>query len=115
MGANLISLERAQCIVAEHVRALPVEAVALDRADGRILAEDVRSDMDYPPFDKAMMHGFAVRTADFADGSARLRIIDEVAAGDPGSGNQVCTPGMSHLPLPGPSFYRNVARFQSRN
>lgn len=82
MSANLILLQRAQRIVAEHVRPLPIETIPLDLALGRILAKDVRSDMDYPPFDKAMMDGFAVRRADFADGLATLQVLSEIAAGD---------------------------------
>jgi len=41
-----------------------VEEVALDRAHGRILAADIRSDVDVPGFDRSNMDGFAVRAAD---------------------------------------------------
>lgn len=103
MSANLIPLQRAQRIVAEHVRPLPIETVPLDLALGRILAEDIRSDMDYPPFDKAMMDGYAVRTADFADGTATLEVLSEVAAGDiPGPTIQPgqATPISTGAPVP---------------
>jgi molybdopterin molybdotransferase len=45
------------------------------------LAEQISSDRDYPPFDKAVMDGFAVRAADVAKGGATLRVIDTIAAG----------------------------------
>jgi putative molybdopterin biosynthesis protein len=43
---------------------LAVEAVALDTALGRVLAEDVRARVDVPGFDRANMDGFAVRSED---------------------------------------------------
>src|SRR5205085_5069007 len=67
-------------ILAE-VRRLPAARVALETALGLVLAEDVVSDLDSPPFDKALMDGYAVRAADVADGRATLKIIDEVTAG----------------------------------
>jgi molybdopterin molybdotransferase len=47
---------------------------------GLILAEGVASDLDMPPYDKAMMDGYAVRSADVA-GQKALQIIEEVTAG----------------------------------
>jgi putative molybdopterin biosynthesis protein len=41
-----------------------VEDVALAEALGRVLAEDVRADVDVPGFDRSNMDGFAVRAAD---------------------------------------------------
>src|SRR5260370_13172910 len=48
---------------------------------GLVLAEDVASDIDMPPFDKALMDGFAVRCADLPEGQAVLTLIEEVTAG----------------------------------
>jgi molybdopterin molybdotransferase len=48
---------------------------------GRVLAEDVASDLDMPPFDKAMMDGYAVRAADLANGPIVLEVIEEITAG----------------------------------
>jgi molybdenum cofactor synthesis domain-containing protein len=44
--------------------ARPPEAVALDAARGRILAEEIRADRDSPAFDYSAMDGYAVRAAD---------------------------------------------------
>lgn len=41
-----------------------VELVPLERAHGRVLAEDVRAAIDVPGFDRSNMDGFAVRAAD---------------------------------------------------
>ena len=52
----------------------------LDEAAGRIAAEEGRSAVDLPPFDRSAMDGYAVRSADTGDGS--LRLVGEVAAGE---------------------------------
>ena len=41
-----------------------VETVALEAALGRVLAEDVRSEVDVPGFDRSNMDGFAVQASD---------------------------------------------------
>jgi molybdopterin molybdotransferase len=68
-------------------RELGSEHVALAEALGRVLAEDVRSDLDLPPFPKSAMDGFAVHLEDFAElkpgESARLRQLGEARAGEP--------------------------------
>src|SRR5207253_9346190 len=48
---------------------------------GLVLAEDISSDIDMPPFDKALMDGFAVRCADLLEGHAVLTVVEEVTAG----------------------------------
>jgi molybdopterin molybdotransferase len=55
--------------------------VPLADALGLALAEDVASDIDSPPHDKATVDGYAVVAADLADGSAELSILEEVTAG----------------------------------
>lgn len=62
-----------------------VTHVPLEQAVGRVLARDVASDVDLPPFEKSAMDGFAVRSADFhgRDGPLRLRKIGESRAGAP--------------------------------
>ncbi len=60
---------------------LGVETVALEAALGRVLAEDVRSDVDVPGFDRSNMDGFAVHAADTFGASeerpVRLRLNPE--------------------------------------
>jgi molybdopterin molybdotransferase len=48
---------------------------------GQVLAEDVVSDIDMPPFDKSLMDGYAVRSADLSDGKALLTVVEELTAG----------------------------------
>jgi molybdopterin molybdotransferase len=46
-----------------------------------VLAEDVASDLDMPPFDKSLMDGYALRSNDLKDGRAILTVIEEITAG----------------------------------
>ena len=62
---------------------LPEEMVALDAAYHRVLARDVAALRTQPPQAMSAMDGYAVRAADAADLTARLKVIGEVAAGRP--------------------------------
>lgn len=78
----MLSVAEAQALIYEQVRPLPLRAVSLkESALGLVLAEDVASDIDSPPFDKSMMDGYAVRSADLSQGTATLEVIEEVSAG----------------------------------
>src|SRR5215213_8830199 len=77
----MIPVEEAIKIVLEKAAPLPVEGVALADALGRVLAEDVAADSDLPPFDRAQMDGYAVRSEDLRGTPARLRVAGEAAAG----------------------------------
>ena len=57
------------------------ESVCLTEASNRILAEDIIADTDLPPFDRAQMDGYAVRSDEVAKTPVRLRIAGESAAG----------------------------------
>jgi len=77
----MIPVEEALEIVLREAPALPFEEVALDDALSRVLAEDVASDSDLPPFDRAAMDGYALRAEDVAAAPAALEVIGEVRAG----------------------------------
>src|SRR5262249_6194050 len=78
---QMITVDQAVDIVLGKIAPLGAEEVDLDSAPGRILAQDVRADLDLPPFDRARMDGFAVRSADVSIAPAKLHVIGEVAAG----------------------------------
>jgi molybdopterin molybdotransferase len=78
----MISVAEAQTIVLQHVRPLPPERIGLGPAAlGLVLAEDILSDIAMPPYDKAMMDGYAVRSIDLPQGKGTLTVIEEVTAG----------------------------------
>lgn len=69
--------------ILDHCQALAPELLPVSPAAlGRIVAETVVSDLDMPPFDKAMMDGYAVRSADLPEGRGRLLVIEEITAGN---------------------------------
>jgi molybdopterin molybdotransferase len=62
-----------------------VEQVDTLEANGRVLAEDLASQLDVPGADNTQMDGYAVRAADCADGAARLKVAQRIPAGHVGS------------------------------
>ncbi len=81
----------------------PTEHVPLESAAGRILAETIHADRDYPPFPRATRDGFAVRAADVAAVPATLQVIGEVKAGSEFAGAidaGQCVSIMTGAPVP---------------
>jgi len=99
----VISVSEAVALVRGACVAGRVEKTPLAEAFGRVLAEDVVSDVDWPPFDTSAMDGYAVRVSDAGAGRPLAERNGLVAAGDlPPSG---LMPGeavrvMTGAPLP---------------
>lgn len=74
----MISFAEAYSIVTTNLPLMPTETVDIHFSMGRVLAADISSDMDMPPFDKAAVDGYACRMADL---DAPLRLIELIAAG----------------------------------
>jgi molybdopterin molybdotransferase len=77
--SELISIDEAQGRVLDAVRPLATEEVPLAEALGRVVAEEVESPIDVPPFDSSAMDGYAV----VAGPGAELEVVDESRAGRP--------------------------------
>ncbi len=103
----MISVDEALAEILSHVRPLDAERVQVLDALGRVLAEEIVSDIDIPPFDNSAMDGYAVRAADIAgaapESPVRLRVAGSVAAGyvaeqrvEPGTAIRI----MTGAPLP---------------
>jgi molybdopterin molybdotransferase len=60
-------------------RVPPAESVALEAAAGRVLAEAIAADRDYPALARSVRDGYAVRAADLP---GALEVIGEVRAGE---------------------------------
>jgi molybdopterin molybdotransferase len=98
-GPSLLNVDDARAIVLCQARPLPPAPAALGAAAaGLVLAEDVAADADSPPYDKALMDGYAVRCADLPDGRAVLRVLEEIPAGrtptrpvTPGAASRIMT------------------------
>jgi molybdopterin molybdotransferase len=78
----VIPVDAALAAVLEATPTLPAEEAPLGEAAGRVLAEPVRADMDMPPFDRAAMDGYALRSADVAARPATLALVGRVRAGE---------------------------------
>src|SRR5581483_103553 len=77
----MLSVTDAVQHILNTVQALSPELLPLDEVCGLVLAADVLSGIDSPPFDKALMDGYAVRSVDVASGNARLKVIEQITAG----------------------------------
>jgi molybdopterin molybdotransferase len=79
-----LSFDEARAIVSRIARGqrLPSESLALARAHGRVLAQDVVAPIALPPFDNSAMDGFAVRHGDLAaEADTALHLVGEQFAG----------------------------------
>lgn len=81
--SKALEFEEARRMVLDVVRSLGVkrdaESVAFEEAHGRVLAEAVRADRDYPALRRSLRDGFAVKCEDVP---GTLRIRGEVRAGE---------------------------------
>jgi molybdopterin molybdotransferase len=81
----LLSVKEAQYRLLERFPVLPVEQSPLSMAVGRVLAEEIRSPIDLPPFTNSGMDGFAVRAADLSgaepESPVTLPVVADVPAG----------------------------------
>lgn len=81
---TVVSFEDARHFVEQHattVRASRTENINLLHAGGRVLAESIKADRDFPPFRRAARDGFAVRAADVAQVPRTLKVVGEIRAG----------------------------------
>lgn len=103
----MISVDEALAEILSHVHPLEPERVSILEALGRVLAEEIVSDTNIPPFDNSGMDGYAVRAVDVAAvtpaSPVRLAVIGSVAAGyvagmrvEPGTAVRI----MTGAPLP---------------
>jgi molybdopterin molybdotransferase len=61
---TLVPLEDAVKTVLSYAKRTEIEEIRFDEAFGRVLAEDVLSPINSPPFDRAAMDGYAIRGED---------------------------------------------------
>ncbi|MHB8901105.1 MAG: molybdopterin molybdotransferase MoeA [Thermoguttaceae bacterium] len=109
----MVSAEDALRLVLETAWQLPAEQRSLDTSAGLVLAEPIRADRDQPPFDRAMMDGYAV--AEHAAGR-RLPLAGRVAAGQadsPSLAEGRCVEIMTGAPCP-PGTWAVVAKEEIR-
>lgn len=96
----MILFDESYKIVMQNAYSLPTERVSFTDSLGRILAEDVVSDIEMPPFDKSAMDGYACRSEDVTN---PLEIIEVIPAGktpEKKIGKNQCANIMTGAPIP---------------
>ncbi|MEM1662348.1 MAG: molybdopterin biosynthesis protein [Desulfurococcaceae archaeon] len=84
---RLVDLEEIEPIIEKYVKIEPlgVEEVKLIEALGRVLAEDIYAPIDYPPFDRSIVDGYAIRSIDVSNADelnpVKLRVTGSVHPG----------------------------------
>ncbi len=105
---NVLTRDEAAARFEAHLRLAPVgsETVPLAASRGRVLAEDVVSDVDVPAFDRSNVDGFALQAADtvgaMEESRRRVRLNAEVLSPGvkpqtevaPGTATTIATGGM---------------------
>lgn len=74
----MILFEEAYDIVINSTVQIHTENCSLPNALGKVLAQDVHSDMNMPPFNKSAMDGYACRTLDMYN---ELEVVEIIPAG----------------------------------
>jgi len=82
----MISVEEAVKIIRTSVEGKKVETVNVKDAYGRILAEDIYSNCDLPPFRASIKDGYAVLAS---DGKGKRKVLGGVKAGTAVSRNNI--------------------------
>ena len=78
---TLISFQEAYDLVMSAATDFGIESVSLQDAIGRVLAEDIYTDRDYPPFNRATKDGIAINYIAVENGRSKFEIKGVVAAG----------------------------------
>ena len=84
--SKLDSLKDALKLIENNQKVMDYEEIPLKDAHKRVLAEDIISFHDSPPFDKSAMDGFALKGVNTFGASQsnpkHLKIVDSIGAGD---------------------------------
>jgi molybdopterin molybdotransferase len=81
----LLSVDDALIQLLENFSSVDTELVSLSEAAGRVISEQIRSDIDLPLFTNSSMDGFALRSQDIqgidSENSITLAVIEDIPAG----------------------------------
>jgi len=78
----MISVETALDLILENKLSLKKVAVPFEEAFGRVLAEDLIADRDFPPYDRVTMDGIAIDFTAYLNGTRAFKIQEMQGAGD---------------------------------
>lgn len=83
MKDQLITVKEASKKINDRLGNWGTEELPLTHANGRILAENLNADRDFPPFDRVTMDGIAINFESFEKGQSRFPVVHMQAAGAP--------------------------------
>lgn len=78
----MITYEAALKNILENTRVLPAEKVRIEDSAGRVLRENVYSEVNMPPFDKSAVDGYALRSQDARKIPTVLKCVGLIRAGE---------------------------------
>jgi molybdopterin molybdotransferase len=81
----MISVAAAVEIIQAHWPNFGDTTMDVDGSYGRVLAESIEADRDYPPGDRVMMDGVALAWSEYHQGRRHFKLLGTVAAGTPQS------------------------------
>ena len=101
---RMVSFPEALRLLLEIVPLSGIERCPLEQAAGRVLRQVVVADRAFPPFDRVMMDGYALREADWLLGNREFRVTGISPAGQPmgalAGGPKNCVEVMTGAPCP---------------
>ncbi len=80
----MITVAEIDKIILDSIKITEIEQVKFDHCLGRVLGEDIIADRDFPPFDRVMMDGIAIRFTDWQAGKTSFKVQGLLPAGSPG-------------------------------
>ena len=79
----MITVEEVDNIILNSITKTEIESVTLNNCLGRVLAETIFADRDFPPFNRVMMDGIAIRYTDWQAGMRTFKVQELLPAGSP--------------------------------
>ncbi len=85
MKNNATEYQKARDMLLDIVKAVYTEKVPLEKSYGRVLAEEIKANVNVPEFDRSPLDGYALRSEDTLNASKEdpvtLKILEEVPCG----------------------------------
>ncbi len=76
----MLTVKYAQDIIAAQAQSFGEEMASIEECQNRVLAQDLVADRDYPPFNRATMDGYAIKSTDVRTPTS-LVLSEEIFAG----------------------------------
>jgi molybdopterin molybdotransferase len=80
----MVSVQQATAIVMANLYQAHMLEVPVTEAVGKVLAENIVADRDFPPFNRVAMDGIAINSSEWKKGQRSFTIVSVQAAGEPG-------------------------------